>query len=279
MKSIVLYFLLLSLLYANENFFKPLPLNGNTITDKEKLGKLLFHDPILSKDNSISCATCHPLINYGVDNLPKSFGVNGTIGKRNTPTVWNARYNIAQFWDGRAKNLKEQALMPITNPLEMNETLESVVLKLKKSRSYTKKFEVLYEDSVTTDNLADALASFQETLVSSGSKFDKYLQGDDKALNDQEKKGLELFKNKGCVACHNGVNIGGTLYQRIGMFASHEALDDGDLGRYDFTKKIFDKRTFKVEIMVELQLGRDLSADDINNIVLFLNTLTGQVHE
>ena len=304
MKLVILFFLSLSLIFANENLFKALPLNGDIMTEKEKLGKLLFHDPILSQDQTVSCATCHPLLNYGVDNLPKSFGVNGAIGNRNTPTVWNARYNISQFWDGRAKDLKEQALMPITNPVEMNETLESVLQKLKKNQPYNKKFEMLYKDGVTTDNLADALASFEETLVSSGSKFDKYLQGDYKALNAQEKRGLELFKKKGCVACHNGINIGGTLYQRIGMFGSHDALDDTDLGRYGFTKKIFDKRTFKVpslrnvektapyfhngsistlkeavEIMVELQLGRDLNDNDINNIVLFLNTLTGQVHD
>jgi len=301
-------FLFLSLfiycLYASENLFEPLPIEKVTLSPKAKLGKALFHDTILSQDNTVSCASCHPLVNYGVDNLPKSFGVNNTLGKRNTPSVWNARYNLAQFWDGRAKDLKEQALIPIITPCEMNETIESVLIKLKNNPTYNQNFQHLYDDGVSADNLADAISRFEETLISSDSKFDRFLRGDNNALNSQEKEGLHLFKSKGCVACHNGINIGGTLYQKIGMFEKFNSMDKDDLGRYNITKKPFDKYAFKVpslrnvektapyfhdgsveslkgavELMVELQLGRELDQDEIDKIVLFLKTLTGKVHE
>lgn len=288
---------------AEENLFKPLPTIIKSDTEKVALGRLLFHDPILSKDSSISCATCHPLINYGVDGLEKSFGVNGAIGKRNTPTVWNARYNFSQFWDGRAKDLKEQALVPITTSFEMNETLDGVVKKLSNDKNYTKYFQRVYDDGVTAANIADAIAAFEMTLVTPDSKFDLFLKGDKSALTPQEQEGLSLFKSKGCVACHNGINIGGTLYQKIGVFGDIPSGSD-DLGRYHITKKAFDKQYFKVpslrnvektapyfhdgsaatlreavETMVDVQLGRMLEEKEIEKIVLFLKTLTGKVHE
>ncbi len=288
---------------AEENLFEPLPTIIKSDTEKVALGRLLFHDPILSKDSSISCATCHPLINYGVDGLEKSFGVNGAIGKRNTPTVWNARYNFSQFWDGRAKDLKEQALVPITTSFEMNETLDGVVKKLSNDKNYTKYFQRVYDDGVTAANIADAIAAFEMTLVTPDSKFDLFLKGDKSALTPQEQEGLSLFKSKGCVACHNGINIGGTLYQKIGVFGDIPSGSD-DLGRYHITKKAFDKQYFKVpslrnvektapyfhdgsaatlreavETMVDVQLGRMLEEKEIEKIVLFLKTLTGKVHE
>lgn len=288
---------------AEENLFEPLPTIIKSDTEKVALGRLLFHDPILSKDSSISCATCHPLINYGVDGLEKSFGVNGAIGKRNTPTVWNARYNFSQFWDGRAKDLKEQALVPITTSFEMNETLDGVVKKLSNDKNYTKYFQRVYDDGVTAANIADAIAAFEMTLVTPDSKFDLFLKGDKSALTPQEQEGLSLFKSKGCVACHNGINIGGTLYQKIGVFGDLPSGSD-DLGRYHITKKAFDKQYFKVpslrnvektapyfhdgsaatlreavETMVDVQLGRMLEEKEIEKIVLFLKTLTGKVHE
>ena len=289
---------------AKENLFEALPNANSTLSAKASLGKLLFHDPILSKDQSVSCATCHPLLKYGVDNRPKSIGIDNAIGKRNTPSVWNARYNFAQFWDGRAKSLKDQVSFPITNRDELNETLESVVLKLKRNKSYNDQFTELYDDGVTADNLADAIAQFEETLITPDSRFDLFLRGDENALNALEKEGLNLFKSKGCIACHNGINVGGTLFQKLGMFERFESKGELDLGRYEVTKKVFDKYTFKVpslrnvdktapyfhdgsvstlkeavETMVRLQLGRELHEDDINKIVLFLKTLTGKVHE
>ncbi len=288
---------------AEENLFKPLPKRVQVEPKKAELGRLLFHDPILSKDKSVSCATCHPLINYGMDGLQKSFGVNGSIGKRNAPTVWNALYNFSQFWDGRAKDLKAQALEPITNPFEMNESLEGVVEKLTKDQNYKRHFERIYDDGVSAANIADAIAAFGKTLITPDSKFDLYLQGDEAALTSQEKEGLRLFKSKGCVACHNGINIGGTLYQKIGVFGDIPSGSD-DMGRYNITKKDFDKQYFKVpslrniektapyfhdgsvatlkeavETMADLQLGREIEEEEIEKILLFLKTLTGQVHE
>ncbi len=291
------------ILFAEENLFKPLPLTVKSDPQKAQLGRLLYHDPILSKDKSVSCATCHPLLNYGVDGLSKSFGVDGSLGKRNAPTVWNAVYNFSQAWDGAVKDLKEQALEPLLNPLEMNETLERVVEKLTQDKNYKKHFEDLYDDGVTISNVADAIAQFTKTLITPDSRFDQYLRGDDSALTSQEKEGLRLFKSKGCVACHNGINIGGTLYQKIGIFGDIPS-GSKDLGRYNVTKKEFDKYYFKVpslrniektapyfhdgsvatlkeavEVMVDVQLGRELEEQEVEKIVLFLKTLTGKVHE
>lgn len=304
MVRLVVFLFLLSSLNAKENLFTALPIAAEGNAKKVELGRLLFHDPILSKDNTVSCASCHPLINYGVDNLPKSFGVNNAVGKRNTPTVWNAVYNFSQFWDGRAKDLEEQALEPIINPFEMNETLESVITKLKKNQVYTEAFEAIYADGITQKNLANAIAEFEKTLTTPDSKFDRYLRGDETAMNAQEKEGLRLFKSKGCIACHNGMNVGGTLYQKIGIFGSFPGKGSEDLGRYNVTKKPFDKYYFKVPslrnvektgpyfhdgsmatlkgavmVMVNLQLGHELRDDEIEDILSFLKTLTGKVHE
>ncbi len=303
MYRLILFVCFMMSLYAEENLFKALPDTIQTDAKKSELGRLLFHDPLLSKDSSVSCATCHPLVNYGVDGLQKSFGVNGTLGERNTPTVWNSVYNFSQFWDGRAKDLEEQALGPIVNPLEMNETLSSVLQKLKNNKEYVRRFENIYDDGITERNLANAIAEFEKTLITPDSKFDRYLNGDKTALSEEEKEGLRLFKSKGCIACHNGINIGGTLYQKIGVF---EKLPSGskDMGRYNVTKKVFDKYYFKVpslrnvektapyfhdgsattlkeavETMVKAQLGREIKDDEIAKIIAFLRTLTGKVYE
>jgi len=303
MWRVVFFLFFIASLYAEENLFKALPYSVEADAKKSALGRLLFHDPLLSKDNSVSCATCHPLVNYGVDGLQKSFGVNGAVGERNTPTVWNAAYNFSQFWDGRAKDLEEQALVPIVNPLEMNATLSSVLSKLKKNKEYVKRFEEIYDDGVTETNLANAIAEFEKTLITPDSKFDRYLNGDKTVLDQQEKEGLRLFKSKGCIACHNGVNIGGTLYQKAGVF---EKLPSGstDLGRYNVTKKVFDKYYFKVpslrnvektapyfhdgsamtlkeavETMVKSQLGIQMEDEEIAKIIAFLRTLTGKIDE
>jgi len=304
MKIILFLFFLTLSFYANENLFKALPLNEPVYTQKVKLGQKLFHDTLLSKDNTISCATCHPVLNYGVDNLSKSIGIKGQKGDRNTPTVWNAVYNFSQFWDGRAKDLKEQALDPIINPKEMGETLASVVEKLKKDEYYVREFDEIYEDGISANNLADAIAEYEKTLTTPKSKFDSYLRGDISALSAKEKEGLKLFIDKGCIACHNGQNIGGNLYQKSGVYEEIQTEGSPDLGRYNITKKIFDKYYFKVPslrnvemtapyfhdgsavtlkdavaIMVKSQLGRQLKDEEIDDIVLFLKTLTGRVHE
>lgn len=301
---IILFLFLISSLDAKENLFKALPKTETGADKKAELGRMLFHDPILSKDGTVSCSSCHPLINYGVDNLPRSFGVNNAVGERNTPTVWNAVYNFSQFWDGRSKDLEEQALEPIINPLEMNETLANVIDKLSSSKTYKQRFEEIYPDGITQKNLANAIAEFEKTLTTPDSKFDRYLRGDETALDSREKEGLRLFKSKGCIACHNGMNIGGTLYQKIGIFETFSGTGSEDLGRYNVTKKPFDKYYFKVPslrnvektapyfhdgsvatlkdavtIMVSMQLGYELRDDEIEDILSFLRALTGKVHE
>lgn len=302
--SIILGVILTGNINAEENLFEALPHTNRELSKQALLGKRLFHDPILSKDNTLSCATCHPLLNYGVDGLKKSIGFNKAKGKRNAPTVWNARYNFAQFWDGRAGTLQEQAQFSITSPREMNESLESVVRKLKQDKSYNNQFKLAYSNGVTKENLLDAIAEFEKTLITVDSKFDLYLKGDKNALSKDEKEGLMLFKAKGCVACHNGINVGGTLFQKIGVFKDFDTSGDVDYGRYEITKKSFDRFSFKVpglrnvemtapyfhdgsvatlkeavQMMVELQLGREVDEEEVNKIILFLKTLTGKTYE
>lgn len=261
--------------------------------DKVELGKKLFFDPRLSKSGFISCNSCHNIGTGGVDNLPTSIGHGWNIGPRNAPTVLNAALNGSQFWDGRARDVEEQAGGPILNPGEMAETKKNILKKLNSIPEYKEAFKKAFpkDSNIKYKNVAKAIASFERTLMTP-SRFDAYLKGDDKAITVKEKKGLKLFVKKGCVGCHNGVNIGG------GSFKAFEYGDD--LGRYEITKTEGDKRVFRVaslrnveltypyfhdgkvwslseavKIMGEKQLGVKLSSRDIRTIVAFLKTLTG----
>lgn len=298
--KIIIYFLFFCsfVLYAQHNI-TPIPLNVNYDKQKAQLGKKLFFDTILSKDNTISCATCHELPGNGANQTAYSFGVNGAEGNINSPTVLNSAFNFVQFWDGRAKDLKTQALEPIENPIEMASKMSDVIKKLKKS-SYKKKFNKIYKDGVTKDNLADAIAEFEIALFTPNSRFDKYLRGDEKAINEQEKRGFELFEDLGCISCHNGKLVGGNSYHRIGLFKEYKQ-DKPLLGRYEITKRERDKHMFKVpslrnieltapylhdggaktlkkaiELMLELQLGIEPNEKYIKDIEMFLKTLTGE---
>ena len=220
----------------------------------------------------------------------------------NSPTVLNSVFNFVQFWNGRAKDLKEQVLGPIENPLEMASKLEDVIQKLKNS-SYNKEFNSIYEDGVTEDNLADAIAEFERALITPNSRFDRYLRGEESAINEQEKRGYETFKDLGCISCHNGVNVGANMYQKIGIIEPYKQLKEIN-GRYDVTKRERDKNVFKVpslrnieltepyfhdgqaltlkdarENMQILQLGIDPDKKDTDDIEVFLKTLTGDTPE
>ena len=268
---------------------------------KVELGKKLFFDTILSKDNTISCASCHDLQNGGDDGLKFSFGINGQEGDINAPTVYNAVFNFRQFWDGRAKNLKEQAAFPIKNPVEFGHSIPEVVHILKKNKNYINLFDDIYENGISKDNILDAIAEFEKTLITPNSPFDKYLKGDENALTKKEKDGYKLFKYKGCIICHNGVNIGGNLFNKFGIYEDSKSTQ---MGRYNITKKEKDRYVFKVpslrnveltapymhdgrfntlkeavEFMVEYQLGRYVEESDIDTIVAFLNSLTGEIPE
>lgn len=290
---------------AESEPIEPLPEKIPVDGRKAKLGHRLFHDPILSKDGTVSCASCHAMDKGGTDLAPVSTGVGGALGGINSPTVFNAAFNLAQFWDGRAKDLVEQAQGPVENPKEMAESWDNVVSKLKADESYADSFALIYPDGVTRLNAADAIAEFEKTLITPNSRFDRYLKGDKAALNQDEIAGYELFKGKGCATCHNGANVGGNSYQKLGVMADYFAdrgmpVTEADLGRYNFTKDELDKHFFKVpslrlaaltppyfhdasrktlaeaiQAMGKYQLGLDLSPEEISKIEAFLRSLPG----
>ncbi|PHS41336.1 MAG: cytochrome B6 [Sulfurovum sp.] len=301
MKKLYFIFLLLfsfvtTVLFTAE--IVPIPSEVQVDDKKVALGKKLFFDKILSKDKTLSCASCHNLQHNGADTTQYTKGIEGKVGLFNVPTVYNAVYNFRQFWDGRAKNLKEQALNPITNPVEMGNSLPVVLHDLKESSIYPRLFNAIYDDGITQSNLADVLAEYEKTLITPNSPFDLYLKGDLNALNAKELEGYRLFKTKGCISCHNGVNIGGNLYNKFGIFKDAKSRE---LGRYNTTHKEQDKYVFKVpslrnialtapymhdgraetlkeavNIMSQYQLGRPMQKDELDSIVLFLETLTGE---
>ena len=261
---------------------------------KAKLGRFLFFDARLSKSGIISCNTCHNLSTAGVDNLPTSIGHGWFVGPRNSPTVLNAAFWETQFWDGRAEDLEEQAPGPILNPGEMASTEELVVKRIGSIPGYAPLFESAYpnvEEPVNFLNITLAIAAFERTLLSP-SKFDYYLKGETEALSRVELKGFDLFVEKGCVRCHNGVGVGG---------AGFEKFDYGtDLGRFEVTGDEADKSVFRVaslrnvaltypyfhdgsvwsledavRIMAGSQLGVELTEREIERIVAFLKSLSG----
>ena len=278
----------------------PIPLEISVDTKKVSLGKELFLDTILSKDNTLSCHSCHLLTQGGDDNLQFSVGINGKIGNINAPTVLNSTFNFVQFWDGRAKNLQKQAIEPILNPIEMGHSFEELIKKLEKS-SYKQKFDSIYKDGITPFNLTDAIAEYEKTLITPNAPFDRYLRGEKDAISNETKQGYELFKTQGCIACHHGVNVGGNLYAKFGVISQ---LQSDSKGRYEVTKNELDKYYFKVptlrnieltapylhdgridnledvvKFMAHYQLGKSLSQEDVDKIVLFLKSLTGNIKD
>lgn len=278
------------------------PIEPAKITEPEKveLGKKLWFDPRLSRSGFISCNSCHNLSTGGSDNLPTSIGHNWQEGPINSPTVLNSSLSLAQFWDGRAANLQEQAGGPISNPVEMASTHVLALDVISSIPQYRQAFAEIYDTSkITIENVTDAIAVFEETLVTPNSRFDLWLKGDDSALSEQELVGYQTFKNIGCVACHNGAAAGGTSFQRMGVIKPYETTNPAE-GRSAVTGKDTDRFSFKVptlrnveltypyfhdgaywelekavDIMGQLQLGRELKEDEIDNIVAFLKTLTG----
>lgn len=297
MLKIIFILFFYTILFSKEPI-TPIPLEIEFDKDKANLGKELFFDPILSKDNTISCHSCHLLEQGGDDNLQFSFGVGGKVGNMNAPTVFNSTFNFVQFWDGRAKNLQEQALGPITSEVEMAHTFEEII-KILNNTEYKEKFKKIYKDGVTKDNITDSLAQFQKTLITPNSPFDRYLRGDKNAISKEQKQGYEIFKNQGCIACHHGVNVGGNLYAKFGLISE---LQSDSKGRYEVTKNELDKYYFKVptlrnieltspylhdgrieeledvvKFMAHYQLGKSLSEEEVKKIVLFLKSLTGDL--
>ncbi len=283
---------------------KPIPLEPQLDLRKVALGDRLFHDKRLSKDNSLSCASCHDLSKGGVDGLPSSIGIGGAKGPINAPTVFNSSLNFRQFWDGRAASLEEQVAGPVHNPKEMGSNWTEVLGKLAQDGPLVGEFKATYRDGLQTRNIQDAIAVFERSLTTPNSRIDKYLKGDQKALSPDELLGYQLFKAYGCVACQ-GVNIGGNMFQTFGVmgdyFEKRGNTTVADLGRYNVTKSEADKHVFKVpslrnvaltapyfhdgsaktlndavDVMFKYQLGRPASAQDKKLIVKFLHTLTGE---
>ena len=282
----------------------PLPDAAEVNMEKVLLGRSLYFDTALSGDGTVSCATCHMLEHGGAEPRKTSTGIGGQIGPINSPTVLNSSYNFVQFWDGRAKDLQEQAAGPVANPAEMGAKWENVVERLKKNEEYAAAFAKLYEDGVTQDNTTDAIAEYEKSLITP-SRFDAYLKGDTAAITDAEKQGYATFKEVGCTACHTGINVGGSMFQKMGLVKDYfkdrgTEITEADLGRFNVTKKEQDKHFFKVptlrnveltppylhdgsretleetvKLMGTYQLGRDLTDAQVNGIVAFLKTLTG----
>lgn len=285
----------------------PLQKPSGLDAEKVKLGKKLFHEARLSKDNSISCAHCHGLDTGGVDNLKHSFGVNGAEGGINTPTVYNAGLNLAQFWDGRAPTLEDQVNGPTHNPIEMGSNWDEIIGKLSDDPVYVTTFNRLYgKQSLNADNIRHAIAEFERSLVTVNAPFDRYLQGDADALTASAKKGFELFRSYGCISCHQGANIGGNMFQVLGVFGDYfkdrGGLTVADKGRIAVTGRSTDERKFKVPslrlvtltapyfhdgsaqtlpqaigIMAKYQLGRELPEQDVLLIIEFLKSLVGEL--
>ena len=221
--------------------FKPIPEQTTGLDAAQvELGRQLFFEPRLSASHVISCNTCHNIGTGGADNVPASSGHAWQKGARNSPTVFNAVFNVAQFWDGRAKDLEEQAKGPVQNPVEMHNTPKNVEATLRSMPEYVAAFGKAFpsdQQPVSFDNTARALQAFESTLITPDSRFDLYLKGDDNALDAKEKKGLQTFMSSGCISCHNGVNLGGQAYFPFGLVKKPDGkvLPSGDKGRFEVT--------------------------------------------
>ncbi len=294
------------------SLFEPIPeeppeMEDNPATpEKVELGKLLYFEPRLSSSWLISCNTCHNLGLAGVDLLETSVGHGWQKGPRNAPTVLNAVFNVAQFWDGRAEDLEEQAKGPVQAGVEMASDPGRVVSTLRSIPEYVERFEAAFPgeaDPVTFDNMARAIEVFEARLLTPDAPFDRFLKGDTMALSAHERRGLELFVDRGCSACHSGVNVGGQAYYPFGLIErpGAEIMPPGDRGRYDITRTPSDEYVFRspalrnvaltapyfhsgkvwplheaVSVMGTAQLGTALEADEVDAITAFLGTLTGR---
>lgn len=277
-----------------------------TNAQKVALGRRLFHDTRLSGDNTLSCASCHSLDTGGAEHRRVSTGIRGQQGPINAPTVLNSALNFVQFWDGRAADLVAQAAGPVTNPLEMGAQWPEVITRLRADSTYGAEFTAAgFSDGVTQANITAAIAEYERSLRTP-SRFDRYLAGDDDALTGAEQRGYETFKSVGCVTCHMGAGIGGTTYQQMGArrnyFTDRGTPTDADNGRFNVTHQESDRHFFKVPLLrnAELtapyfhdgsretledavramgmyQLGLELTSTQVEEIVAWIKSLTGEI--
>lgn len=269
-----------------------------------ELGRRLFMEKKLSGGQTVSCQNCHNLRSGGVDHLVRSVGDRGALGDINAPTVYNAYLNSSLFWDGRAETLEEQAAAPITNPKEMNARWSIILARLSGDASYQKAFQQVYQTPPTQEGVVAALAAYERTLVTLDSPFDQYLRGHQKAISPEAVRGYEKFRSYGCISCHQGMNVGGNMYQKFGImgdyFQDRGHVKPIDWGRFNVTHKEEDRYVFRVpslrnvartapyfhdgsaanlpaaiRVMAHYQLGRHLSQVEVDELAAFLNSLTG----
>lgn len=296
----------------------PTPANNPTTKEKVHLGKQLFFDPRLSLDGTVSCNSCHNVMSGGTDSRPFSVGVSAKVGGRSAPTVWNAAFHTVQFWDGRAATLEDQAIGPMTNPVEMAMASHDVVMaRVAQIPGYVEGFKKAFKgeaNPVTITNAAKAIAAYERTLITRNSPFDKYMKGNKKAISAQAEKGMRTVIELGCITCHRGSNFNGELAMGEGFYQKFPLLPDevytpkykltADKGRGDLTKNEEDNHFWRVptwrnvaitapyfhngsvasleeavRVMAKVQLGKDVSEDQVKDIVAFLNTLTGEFPE
>lgn len=283
---------------------QPIPTSIKFDMRKVALGRELFNERRLSADDSIACASCHVMSQGGADGLVHSIGVRGAEGAINAPTVLNSAFNFVQFWDGRAATLEAQMDGPVHHPKEMATTWSAITIKLSHDEHYRKAFASIYRDALTVPNIKDAIATFERSLLTPDSRFDRYLRGDQAIFTAQELRGYETFQHYGCITCHQGINLGGNMYERMGLMADYFGdrghLSEVDYGRYNVTHQESDRYYFRVpglrnvartapyfhdgsvtelrdavEIMAKYQLGREMPQQDAEAIVAFLRTLNG----
>ena len=293
---------------AAQRGLEPLPDPKADVT-KIALGRRLFFDTRLSRDGTLSCASCHSFDHGGAEPRTTSRGIGGAVGPINAPTVLNASLNFAQFWDGRAVDLREQARGPITNPIEMGSSFDRVVAALTADTTYVADFRALYTEGITEANIVDAIAEYEAALITPA-PFDDFLRGDETALSADERAGYQIFTAVGCTSCHRGAGLGGTMYQRLGLvreYFGHDLgrpLTEADNGRFNVTQREGDRHRFKVPtlrnvaltapylhdgsratldeavlVMGRHQLGRDLDGEQVRLLVAFLGSLSGRLPE
>jgi len=280
---------------------KPLPSDLKLDARKVELGRTLFVDTRFAKDNSVACASCHDFSHGGADPRPRSIGVHGELGGANAPTVFNSGLNFRQTWNGSGASLEDFLERLIKNPKVFGSEWTDVVARLRQDRAMAAQFADVYPDGITSKNTIDAIATFVRSLTTP-SRFDRFLRGDAGAITTEELQGYNKFKSYGCVACHQGVNVGGNMFQKFGVFGDTDPRHgSSDLGRYNVTKVVRDRGVFRVpslrnvavtapyfhdgraasldvavDTMARVQLGRNLSPEETALIVQFLRTLTGR---
>jgi cytochrome c peroxidase len=296
----------------------PEPADNPTTPEKIELGRMLYFDPRFSATGTVSCNTCHNLMLGGDDNRNFSMGVHGQMGGRSAPTVWNAAFASTQFWDGRAATLEEQAKGPVVNPVEMGMSeVESAMDRVRAIPGYKAYFERAFggDSPMTVDNAAKAVAAFERTMITPNSPYDRFVKGDSSALDEQQQRGMQTFADSGCTGCHSGAAFSGpAVAGGQGFFMKFPTFQDNayvskydflkDQGRFDVTGKEADKHLFKVptlrnialtapyfhngsvatldeavRVMAKTQLNKDLSDQQVADMVAFLNALTGEFPE